>query len=65
MIFNTEKIIAHLSRGTTLKQGTIIMTGTPAGIAAAMPGQPWLQDGDIVEVDISGIGCLRNKLKFE
>ncbi|KAI0115274.1 hypothetical protein F4814DRAFT_315369 [Daldinia grandis] len=65
MLFNIEKIIAHASRGTTLRQGTIIMTGTPAGIAAKWPGQPWLKDGDVVEVDISGIGSLRNKLVFE
>ncbi|KAI2775740.1 hypothetical protein F4815DRAFT_504106 [Daldinia loculata] len=65
MLFNIEKIIAHASRGTTLRQGTIIMTGTPAGIAAKWPGQPWLKDGDVVEVDISGIGSLKNKLVFE
>nr|ALM31954.1 decarboxylase_GME686 [Daldinia eschscholzii IFB-TL01] len=65
MLFNIEKIIAHASRGTTLRQGTIIMTGTPAGIAAKWPGQPWLKDGDVVEVNISGIGSLKNKLVFE
>ncbi|KAI1808008.1 hypothetical protein F4811DRAFT_504053 [Daldinia bambusicola] len=65
MLFDIKKIIAHVSRGTTLRQGTIIMTGTPAGIAAKWPGQPWLKHGDVVEVNISGIGSLKNKLVFE
>ncbi|KAI2639536.1 hypothetical protein GGS26DRAFT_272320 [Hypomontagnella submonticulosa] len=65
MVFNVKQIIAHVSRGTTLRKGTIIMTGTPAGIAGKMPGQPWLKHGDVVEVGISQIGHLRNKLVFE
>ncbi|KAJ6443740.1 Fumarylacetoacetate hydrolase domain-containing protein 2 [Purpureocillium lavendulum] len=65
MIFGIEQIVAHASKGTTLRQGTVIMTGTPSGIAAAMPGEPWLQHGDVVEVEIDGVGLLRNKLNFE
>ncbi|KAI1409825.1 hypothetical protein F5Y13DRAFT_169011 [Hypoxylon sp. FL1857] len=65
MIFTVKQIIAHVSRGTTLRQGTVIMTGTPAGIAGKMPGQPWLKHGDVVEVEISQIGCLKNRLLFE
>lgn len=62
MLFSIEKIISHCSRGTTLRAGTIIMTGTPAGIAAKMPGSPWLKNDDVVEVEISHIGRLRNKI---
>ncbi|KAI1452313.1 hypothetical protein F4805DRAFT_39789 [Annulohypoxylon moriforme] len=65
MIFTVKQIIAHVSKGTTLRKGTVIMTGTPAGIAGKMPGQPWLKHGDVVEVEIGQIGCLRNKLVFE
>ncbi|KAH6868926.1 hypothetical protein B0T10DRAFT_419123 [Thelonectria olida] len=65
MIFNVRDIIAHCSRGTTLRKGTVIMTGTPSGIAAKMAGEPWLQNGDIVEVSISRIGSLRNKMVSE
>ncbi|KAI3572467.1 hypothetical protein IWW34DRAFT_762425 [Fusarium oxysporum f. sp. albedinis] len=65
MIFNVRDIVSHCSRGTTLRTGTVIMTGTPSGIAAKMPGSPWLQNGDIVEVTISNIGTLRNKLVLE
>ena len=65
MLFSVNKIIAHVSRGTTLREGTVIMTGTPAGIAAKMKGEPWLKHGDLVEVEIAGIGCLRNRVVFE
>ncbi|CAH0056349.1 unnamed protein product [Clonostachys solani] len=65
MIFNVEKIIAHASYGTTLRAGTVIMTGTPAGVAAKLPGQPWLKHGDIVEVEIGRVGRIKNQIVFE
>lgn len=65
LIFNVPVIIQHLSRGTTLRQGTVIMTGTPSGVAAFMEPQAFLQDGDVVEVEIEKIGRLQNKMVFE
>ena len=67
MIFDVPKLIAHLSKGMTLRKGTIIMTGTLTGIAAAMNklNSPWLKNGDIVEVDISEIGSVRNRILAE
>ncbi|PVH83861.1 fumarylacetoacetate hydrolase family protein [Cadophora sp. DSE1049] len=65
MLFSVQQIVAHASRGTTLQRGTVIMTGTPSGIAAKMKGEPWLKDGDVVEVEIGGLGALRNTLRFE
>ena len=65
LLFDVPEMIAHASRGTTLRKGTVIMTGTPSGIAAKMPGEPWLKDGDVVEVEISRIGRIRNKMVFE
>lgn len=53
MIFKIPKIIAYISKYMTLNCGDIISTGTPEGISA-------LKDGDIVEVEISQIGVLRN-----
>lgn len=41
------------------------MTGTPSGIAAKMPDSAWIQKGDVVEVTISHIGTLRNRLVSE
>ena len=65
MIFDVASIVRHLSRGMTLRPGTVIMTGTPDGVAAFMKPSPWLRNGDVVEVEITGIGRIRNKMVFE
>lgn len=65
MIFDVARIIRHLSRGTTLRPGTVIMTGTPDGVAAFMRPSPWLANGDVVEIDITNIGKIRNKMVFD
>jgi 2-keto-4-pentenoate hydratase/2-oxohepta-3-ene-1,7-dioic acid hydratase in catechol pathway len=66
MIFTVAKIIAHLSRGTTLRKGTIIQTGTPSGVGLFIEpkGSGFLKDGDLVEVAIDGIGAIQNKMVF-
>lgn len=64
LLFKVGDIIAHLSRGTTLRAGTVIMTGTPGGVAAFMKPAAWLRDGDVVEVTVSGIGTIRNTVSF-
>ena len=50
----------------TLNPGDLIMTGTPAGVAVARKGadgrRPWLRAGDVVEVEITGLGRQRNEL---
>jgi acylpyruvate hydrolase len=60
MIFTVARLIAILSSVMTLEPGDIIATGTPGGIGAAQDPPRFLADGDVVEVDIEGIGCLRN-----
>lgn len=65
LIFDIPAILMHLSRGTTLRKGTVIMTGTPSGVAAFMKPPAWLKDGDVVEVRIDKIGSTRNKICFE
>ncbi|KAK0100572.1 hypothetical protein ONS95_007030 [Cadophora gregata] len=65
MIWSVRKIIAHLSRGTTLRRGTLIMTGTPSGVGLFMEPKGFLEDGDVVEVEMEGVGALRNKIVFE
>lgn len=62
MIFNVGQIISHLSRGTTLRKGTVIMTGTPSGVGYFR--KEFLKDGDVVEVEIEGVGMVRNKISF-
>jgi 2-keto-4-pentenoate hydratase/2-oxohepta-3-ene-1,7-dioic acid hydratase in catechol pathway len=64
LIFDVPTIIRHLSRGTTLRKYTTIMTGTPSGVAAFMNPPAWLKDGDTVQIEISEIGVIRNKMKF-
>jgi 2-keto-4-pentenoate hydratase/2-oxohepta-3-ene-1,7-dioic acid hydratase in catechol pathway len=64
-IFNLPFLIRHLSRGTTLRKGTVIMTGTPSGVAYFMKPQAWLKDGDILETEIEGIGTMENRIVFE
>lgn len=60
MIFPPEKLIAHLSQHVTLRPGDIISCGTPSGIGHARKPPVYLKPGDVCEVEISGIGMLRN-----
>lgn len=62
MIFNVQQIIHHLSRGTTLRKGTVIMTGTPSGVGYFR--KEFLQDGDVVEVEVHGAGKIRNTVSL-
>jgi 2-keto-4-pentenoate hydratase/2-oxohepta-3-ene-1,7-dioic acid hydratase in catechol pathway len=64
MIFSVADIIASLSLGMTLEAGDIIATGTPDGVGFARTPPEFLQDGDVVEVDIPRIGVLRNAISF-
>ena len=54
------RIIAELSAGLRLEPGDIIMTGTPDGVGVYRTPPEFLNDGDTVEVEIEGIGVLRN-----
>jgi 2-keto-4-pentenoate hydratase/2-oxohepta-3-ene-1,7-dioic acid hydratase in catechol pathway len=60
MIFPVAAIIEFLSASTTLLAGTVILTGTPSGVGMAADPPRWLRPGDTVEVEIDGIGVLRN-----
>ncbi len=62
-IFSVRRVIAELSAGLTLIPGDVILTGTPDGIGAARTPPVFIQDGDIVECLIEGIGSLRNTFK--
>jgi 2-keto-4-pentenoate hydratase/2-oxohepta-3-ene-1,7-dioic acid hydratase in catechol pathway len=62
MIFDVATIVSYLSQHMTLKPGDVISTGTPAGVilGLAKNGVPWLKAGDVVEVEVEGLGRLRN-----
>jgi 2-keto-4-pentenoate hydratase/2-oxohepta-3-ene-1,7-dioic acid hydratase in catechol pathway len=64
MIWTVRQIIAHLSRGTTLRKGTVIMTGTPSGVGFFMEPKGFLKDGDLVEIEVEGIGRIANRVRF-
>lgn len=63
MIFDVKAIIHQLSQGFTLLPGDVIMTGTPEGVGYAMVPPRVLKDGDVVEIEIEGIGRLSNPVK--
>ena len=63
MVFPVKFLIAELSRGMTLLAGTIVLTGTPAGVGAGRTPPLFLKDGDCVEVKIARIGHLVNKVR--
>jgi 2-keto-4-pentenoate hydratase/2-oxohepta-3-ene-1,7-dioic acid hydratase in catechol pathway len=63
MIFTVATIIEWLSKGLTLEPGDIIATGTPEGVGMGRKPQEWLQDGDVVETEVEGIGTLRNVVR--
>jgi 2-keto-4-pentenoate hydratase/2-oxohepta-3-ene-1,7-dioic acid hydratase in catechol pathway len=58
MVFNVSKLVAFISSVMTLEPGDLIFTGTPAGVGP-------LHDGDVVEVDIDGLGVLSNPVRKE
>jgi len=64
MIFGVEELIEYASNGITLMPGDVISTGTPQGVAA-FNKKRFLGEGDIVEVTVSRIGYIRNRVKKE
>ena len=65
MIFGISELIAYISNGITLEPGDIVATGTPPGVALGRPDGRYLADGDLVEVEIEGIGVLTNRVRAE
>ncbi|MGW0807093.1 fumarylacetoacetate hydrolase family protein [Nonomuraea sp. NPDC002799] len=59
MIFDVGEIVRYLSRFMVLEPGDVINTGTPAGVAMGMADQPYLRAGDVVELEIEGLGRQR------
>jgi 2-keto-4-pentenoate hydratase/2-oxohepta-3-ene-1,7-dioic acid hydratase in catechol pathway len=63
MIFNVPQVIAYLSRVMTLEPGDVVFTGTPPGVGMARKPPVYLKGGDVVEIEIEGIGILRNPVQ--
>jgi 2-keto-4-pentenoate hydratase/2-oxohepta-3-ene-1,7-dioic acid hydratase in catechol pathway len=62
MIFGVHHVVHYLSQFMTLYPGDVINTGTPAGVALGVPGTPYLKPGDVVELEIDGLGRQRQGL---
>lgn len=60
LIFGIPAIIAYASSYARLLPGDVLVTGTPAGVGMARKPPRWLKPGDVFEVDIAGVGVLRN-----
>jgi 2-keto-4-pentenoate hydratase/2-oxohepta-3-ene-1,7-dioic acid hydratase in catechol pathway len=60
MIFGVAELVSRLSRSFTLRPGDLIATGTPLGVGAFREPPRFLGDGDVIEVEVEGIGTLKN-----
>ncbi|HUY30956.1 MAG TPA: fumarylacetoacetate hydrolase family protein [Acidimicrobiales bacterium] len=65
MIVSIPSAIEYLSSFTTLRPGDVIATGTPGGVGFARTPPVWLQPGDTIEVEIEGVGTIRNNVVAE
>ena len=60
MIHDIPTLVHVLSLGTTLEAGDLLMTGTPSGVAYARENPEFLKPGDVVEIEVEGLGKLQN-----
>ncbi len=65
LIFSCRELVAYLSNCMTLLPGTAIMTGTPSGVGFARKPPVFVKSGDVVEIEIDGIGVLKNDVVAE
>lgn len=63
MIFGIHHIVWYLSQFMCLRPGDVINTGTPAGVAMGLPGNPYLRSGDVVELEIESLGRQSQQFK--
>jgi 2-keto-4-pentenoate hydratase/2-oxohepta-3-ene-1,7-dioic acid hydratase in catechol pathway len=65
MIFTIPRLIEYVSTFTTLAPGDVIVSGTPGGVGARRQPPVWMKKGDLVEIEVSKIGVLRNRVEKE
>jgi len=62
LIFDVATLVSQLSEAFTLSPGDLIVTGTPAGVGGARKPPVWMKAGDVCEVEVDGLGTLRNPI---
>lgn len=65
MIFSIAQLIAYCSTLTWLRPGDVIATGTPGGVGSRMTPPNWLKPGQLIEVEVEGVGRLGNRVEDE
>ncbi len=63
MVFDVATLVAYCSTYFTLEPGDVMITGTPAGVISGMQAPVWLKDGDVVVVEVQGLGKLETTLR--
>lgn len=64
LVFDCATLLSYISTFTVLRPGDVVLTGTPGGVGMAMDPPTYLDDGDVVETEIPGIGTLTNTVRF-
>ena len=65
MMFPVVETLVYVTQGITLEPGDVIFTGTPSGVGHARKPPVWMKQGDVCEIDIEGVGVLRNPIVDE
>lgn len=63
LIFGIARLVHYVSRFATLEPGDVIVTGTPGGVGFKRNPPVFMKDGDVVEVEVGGVGCLSNPVR--
>ncbi|NKX55698.1 fumarylacetoacetate hydrolase family protein [Arthrobacter mobilis] len=64
LVFGPARLLAYISRFTTLRPGDLVLTGTPGGVGMGMTPPRFLADGDVITTEIDGIGRLENRVSI-
>jgi acylpyruvate hydrolase len=65
LVFGFVDLIVYMSKGLTLQAGDVIATGTPGGVGDSRTPPRYLEEGDVVEISVEGVGTLRNPVRRE
>jgi len=65
MMFPVAETLVYLTQGMTLEPGDVLVTGTPSGVGHARKPPIWMKQGDVIEIEIEGVGLLSNPIEDE